>query len=312
MDERAAEAFTARATRSSGSSTLRACCTACPSGRCDHASAAHRHGHAPATLRASRSGRVPRGRGPADRARHLPLLPAGAVMPRTGWAGRHAVRGHDHAGLRCARWPTAPPSTRRPRAGRCSFGARASCSRTPGSTVRLYSTPPPRRGRSTSAMARPGRGVLRRHVPACLSPVPTPPRAWPGLQLMGHPPLNGPAGRWAGASSDPAPGVVVTEVRDAAGLAEFDRVLAAGFPVVRCPRFRLWHCSADRSSVLPRPPSTGSRPRPRCLLPRARRRRRRGGGDAASTPATARCGGAAATWAATLADPDSARRVDLQ
>ena len=128
-----------------------------------------------------------------------------------------------------------------------------------------------------------------------LSPVPTP--ELPGLQLMGHPPLMvRPAG---GRPPQPAPGVVVTEVRDAARLAVFDEVLAAGFPAPAAPTpaallggcVRFWLATVDGE-----PAATAMSYRGHgvvdveavATLPHLRRR---GAGEAA-------------TWAATLAEPD--------
>ncbi|WP_281690069.1 GNAT family N-acetyltransferase [Pseudonocardia thermophila] len=62
---------------------------------------------------------------------------------------------------------------------------------------------------------------------------PAPAARLPVLELMGHPPLmvRPPGGR----APRPAPGVAVTEVPDGAGLAVFDRVLSAGYPVPHSP-----------------------------------------------------------------------------
>lgn len=128
-----------------------------------------------------------------------------------------------------------------------------------------------------------------------LSPVPTP--VLPGLQLMGHPPLMvRPAG---GSAPPPPPGVQVTEVRDAAGLAEFDRVVAAGFP----------------TPLSPVPPALLGGPARFFLAtvdgePAATAMSYAGHGvvdveAVATLPHLRRRGaGAAATWAATTADPD--------
>jgi GNAT superfamily N-acetyltransferase len=84
-----------------------------------------------------------------------------------------------------------------------------------------------------------------------LSPNPTPDLRPVGLHLMGHPPyLVRPAG---GAVLEPPLGVTVSEVRDAAGLAVWDRVLAAGYPMPESPAppsllggpTRFWLACAD-------------------------------------------------------------------
>ncbi|MHA6781610.1 GNAT family N-acetyltransferase [Pseudonocardia saturnea] len=129
-----------------------------------------------------------------------------------------------------------------------------------------------------------------------VSPHPTPDLHAAGLRLVGHPPfMVRPPG---GAAPPPPPGVTVTEVRDAAGLAEWGRVLAAGYPMPASPA----------------PPSLLGGPT-RFWLARV-------GGEPVATalshtahgvvdvecvatlPAHRGRGiGAAATWAATLADP---------
>ncbi len=66
-----------------------------------------------------------------------------------------------------------------------------------------------------------------------VSPHPTPDLRGARLELMGHPPLMiRPAG---GTAPAPAPGITVEEVVDAAGLATWDGVLAAGFPTPASP-----------------------------------------------------------------------------
>lgn len=66
-----------------------------------------------------------------------------------------------------------------------------------------------------------------------VSPHPTPDLRPAGLDLMGHPPfMVRPAG---GAEPAPAWGVSVSEVRDPDTLADWDRVLAEGFPLPRSP-----------------------------------------------------------------------------
>lgn len=66
-----------------------------------------------------------------------------------------------------------------------------------------------------------------------LSPHPTPDLRCTGLDLMGHPPLMvRPAG---GTPPAPPPGVTVDEVRDAADLATWSEVLAAGYPAAFAP-----------------------------------------------------------------------------
>ncbi|MBL8927278.1 MAG: GNAT family N-acetyltransferase [Pseudonocardia sp.] len=118
-----------------------------------------------------------------------------------------------------------------------------------------------------------------------------------GLALVGHPPfMVRPAG---GTPPEPPPGVTVVEVRDAAGLDVWDRVLAAGFPAPHSPAppallggpARFWLARVDGEPV----------------------------GTALSYVAhgvvdveavatlpgyRGRGVGAALTWAATLADPD--------
>lgn len=88
-----------------------------------------------------------------------------------------------------------------------------------------------------------------------VSPNPTPDLRGAGLHLVGHPPyLVRPAG---GAAPEPPPGVTVTEVRDPAGLAVWDRVLAAGFPTAESPAppsllggpTRFWLAHADGEPV---------------------------------------------------------------
>lgn len=88
-----------------------------------------------------------------------------------------------------------------------------------------------------------------------VSPQPTPDLRAAGLQLMGHPPF---LVRPAGGTAPPAPpGVTVTEVRDAAGLAVFDRVLADGYPMPASPAppallggaTRFWLAHADGEPV---------------------------------------------------------------
>lgn len=129
-----------------------------------------------------------------------------------------------------------------------------------------------------------------------VSPNPTPDLRPSGLHLMGHPPyLVRPAG---GAAPEPPPGVTVTEVRDAAGLAVWDRVLAAGYPMPESPAppsllggpTRFWLASADGEPVATAMSYTGH-----------------GVVDveAVATLPTHRGRGigAAVTWAATLADP---------
>jgi hypothetical protein len=88
-----------------------------------------------------------------------------------------------------------------------------------------------------------------------LSPHATPDLRPAGLHLMGHPPfLVRPAG---GVAPAPPDGVTVTEVRDAAGLAGWDRVLAAGYPMPHSPApaallggpTRFWLASVDGEPV---------------------------------------------------------------
>jgi len=84
-----------------------------------------------------------------------------------------------------------------------------------------------------------------------ITPHPTGDLTQAGLRLAGHPPLMV---RPAGGAVAPAPaGVVVAEVRDAAGLAAWDRVLAAGYPMPPSPapaallggRTRFWLATVD-------------------------------------------------------------------
>lgn len=128
-----------------------------------------------------------------------------------------------------------------------------------------------------------------------LSPVPTP--SLPGLQLMGHPPLMV---RPAGGEAPRLPsGVAVREVRDAADLAVYDRVLAAGFPTPAAPTPPALLGGAARfflATVDGEPAATAMAYLAHgvvdveavATLPHLRRR---GAGEAA-------------TWAATLAGPD--------
>jgi GNAT superfamily N-acetyltransferase len=129
-----------------------------------------------------------------------------------------------------------------------------------------------------------------------LSPNPTPDLRPAGLQLMGHPPyLVRPAG---GAAPEPPPGVTVTEVCDAAGLAVWDQVLAAGYPMPESPAppsllggpMRFWLARADGAPVATALSYTGHgvvNVEAVATLPGYR----------------GRGIGAAVTWAATLADP---------
>jgi GNAT superfamily N-acetyltransferase len=117
-----------------------------------------------------------------------------------------------------------------------------------------------------------------------------------GLNLMGHPPfLVRPVG---GAAPEPAPGVTVTEVLDAEDLAVWDRVLAAGFPTPESPAppallggsTRFWLARVDGEPAATALSYTGHgvvNVEAVATLPRYR----------------GRGIGAAATWAATLADP---------
>ena len=98
-----------------------------------------------------------------------------------------------------------------------------------------------------------------------MSPHPTPDLRPAGLDLMGHPPyLVRPRGR-GGAADLPQPGSPSTEVRDAADLAAWDQVLAAGFPTPRLA------CAARTArwpdALLAGPRATACRWRRRCPTP---------------------------------------------
>jgi GNAT superfamily N-acetyltransferase len=118
-----------------------------------------------------------------------------------------------------------------------------------------------------------------------------------GLELMGHPPfLIRPAG---GRAPDPAPGVAVREVLDAPGLAVWSRVLAAGFPAPVSPAppallggpTRFWLATVDGE-----PAATALSHTAHGLV----------SVEAVATLPDHRGRGlrAAATWAATLAQPE--------
>ena len=125
----------------------------------------------------------------------------------------------------CARWPTAPRTGRRPaggaararaRPGRCAVALPVPqrC----GATRRLTSTRPARLPGSSRRDAR-SCSITPRHGPTC-GPA--------GLAPVGHPPfMAGPRG----GAAPPARRRHLTEVRDAAGLAVWDRLLAAGYPM---------------------------------------------------------------------------------
>jgi hypothetical protein len=129
-----------------------------------------------------------------------------------------------------------------------------------------------------------------------ISPHPTPDLGPAGLTPVGHPPLMvRPAGP---AAPPPPPGVTVTEVVDAAGLAVWDRVLAEGYPMPPSPAppallggpTRFWLARVDGEPAAVTLSYTAH-----------------GVVDVeavAALPAFRRRGvGAAVTWAATLADP---------
>jgi GNAT superfamily N-acetyltransferase len=129
-----------------------------------------------------------------------------------------------------------------------------------------------------------------------MSPNPTPDLRPAGLNLMGHPPyLVRPAG---GAAPELPSGVSVTEVRDAADLAVWDRLLAAGFPTPASPApptllggpTRFWLAHADGEPVATAMSYAGHglvNVEAVATLPEYRGRGL----------------GAAATWAATMAEP---------
>jgi hypothetical protein len=131
---------------------------------------------------------------------------------------------------------------------------------------------------------------------ALLSPFPTPDLSAAGLSLMGHPPyMLRPAG---GAAPALPPGVEVREVTDAAGLAGWDRVLAAGFAAPESPAppgllggpTRFWLAAVDGE-----PAATALSHVAHGVV----------NVEAVATLARHRGRGlgAAVTWAATLADP---------
>lgn len=185
--------------------------------------------------------------------------------------------------------------------------ARAACGRTrgaPGPTLADAGSPCP----FLNAAVSPGALDVERAAaigdffPAgrpfvLVSPHPTPDLRAAGLRLVGHPPfmVRPPGGA---VPPPPPPGVTVTEVRDAAGLAEWDRVLAAAYPMPGSPAppsllggpTRFWLARADGEPVATALSHTGH-----------------GVVDVecvATLPAHRGRGiGAAATWAATLADP---------
>lgn len=117
-----------------------------------------------------------------------------------------------------------------------------------------------------------------------------------GLRLMGHPPfMVRPAG---GTAPDVPPDVTVHEVRSAEELDDWDRVLAEGYPTPRSPapaallggQTRFWLARVDGEPAAVAMSHTGHGVvdvEAVATLPRLRRRGV----------------GAAATWAATLADP---------
>lgn len=129
-----------------------------------------------------------------------------------------------------------------------------------------------------------------------VSPHPTPDLRPAGLELVGHPPfMVRPSG---GAAPDAPAGVTVTEVRDEAELALWDRVLAAGFPMPSSPAppsllggtTRFWLARRDGEPVATALSHTAHG----VVTVEA----------VATLPEHRGCGiGAAVTWAATLAEP---------
>jgi hypothetical protein len=102
------------------------------------------------------------------------------------------------------------------------------------------------------ASARTLRGFFPQGRPfVVITPHPTGDLTPAGLRLVGHPPLTV---RPAGGGLPAAPvGVTVAEVHDATGLAAWDRVLAAGYPMPPSPapaallggRTRFWLATVD-------------------------------------------------------------------
>ena len=143
--------------------------------------------------------------------------------------------------------------------------------------------------------------VVPAHAPYfLLSPFPTPDLREHGLALIGHPPLMvRPPG---GVAPDPAPGVELEEVEDAQQLAAAERVLIEGYPMPDASEgqvfgatildgpTRVWLASVDgQPAAVAAAHSAGDA----VLVEYV----------AALAEARGRGAGAAATWAATLAEP---------
>ena len=197
-----------------------------------------------------------------------------------GPAGRTPPRPADTLSRwpRCARWPTGPSTGHGPRADGCDT-SRAWCWPTPGrrarsSTSRLSVGPldVPRPGLICGVLPRRPRrsSWSRRTRRRTCGPA--------GLDLMGHPPfLVRPAG---GAAPAPPPGVTLPRCATRPGLAVWDRVLAAGFPVPQSPAPPALLGGPTRFWLARRRGAGGHRAVPH----RAQRRRRRSGGDPARSP----------------------------
>ena len=187
---------------------------------------------------------------------------------------------------RCAPWPIGPPTGPRPWGAGCGATrawfwptrCRRACSSTSRPCPRSSTRPP--RGRSPTSSP-PG-------ARSCSPPRTRPPTcARPGWSRSGtRRSWSGPPG--ARRPSRPGPATVtVAEVRDAAGLDIWDRVLAEGFPAPHSPA-----PPALLGGPVPVLAGLGGRRtgRDRAVVRRARRRRRRGGGHAARAPAPRRRG----------------------